>query len=132
MAKQQPQRPQPRQQQSPRAPQSPARKPAPAPAPVRREKREGTFHIGSQELIFGRQNFIFMGIGLALSLAGLVAMAGGAMPDPNKWEPERIYSFQRITLAPLLMVVGFVMVAVGIFRKNARPVPVTEDNLPVI
>ena len=75
-----------------------------------------------------------MGIGLVLILAGLVAMSGGAMPDPNKWEPERIYSFQRITIAPLLMVVGFVMVAVGIFKKNTPAVPVsmTDDNLPVI
>ena len=59
-----------------------------------------------------------MGIGLGLILVGLAAMSGGAMPDPNKWEPERIYSFTRITLAPLLMVAGFVVVILGIFKKN--------------
>lgn len=63
-----------------------------------------------------------MGIGLALVLAGLAFMSGGAMPDPNKWEPERIYSPVRITLAPLLMVAGFVTVVFGIFkRKPATP-----------
>ncbi len=133
MAKQQPQRPQPRAPQParvPQSPQTPARKSAPAPA--RREKRESNFHLGNQELIFGRQNFIYMGIGLALILIGLLTMAGGAMPDPNKWEPERIYSFQRITVAPILMVAGFIVVIVGIFKKNSRPVLSTTDNVTAI
>ncbi len=133
MAKQSPQRPQPRTPQPQRVPQPPqpsARKAAPV--PVRREKRESNFNLGSQELIFGRQNFMYMGIGLALILIGLLAMAGGAMPDPNKWEPERIYSFRRITLAPILMVAGFVAVIFGIFQKNSRPVLTDSDNIPVI
>lgn len=51
-------------------------------------------------------------------MAGLMTMIGGGMPDPNKWEPERIYSFQRITLAPILMVAGFVTIIFGIFKKT--------------
>ncbi len=120
MAKQQPQRPQ------PRSPQPATTRSTPKPAPVRREKLESNFSVGSQELIFGRQNFIYMGIGLALILVGLLTMSGGAMPDPNVWEPDRIYSFQRITLAPILMVAGFVMVAVGIFKKKSTTV--AESN----
>ena len=91
MAKQQ-QRPAPQPQQT-------VRKTAPAPARRPAEKKESIFAAGDNELIFGRQNFILMGIGLALVLIGLATMSGGAMPDPNKWEPERIYSFRRITLA---------------------------------
>ncbi len=122
MAKQQ-------QQQRP-APQPQAQPRKTAPAPVRRpaEKKESIFSAGSKELIYGRQNFILMGIGLALVLLGLATMAGGAMPDPNKWEPERIYSFTRITLAPILMVAGFVMVAVGIFKQ--KPVSADITNSP--
>lgn len=110
MAKQQ-------QQQRP-APQPQQRKTAPAPVRRPAEKKESIFSSGSNELIFGRQNFIYMGIGLALVLAGLALMSGGAMPDPNKWEPERIYSPMRITVAPILMVSGFIMVAVGIFKRK--------------
>jgi uncharacterized membrane protein len=114
MAKQQPQRPQ---QQQPQQ-QQPAKKAAPAPA-RRSEKRESVFNTnGNDVLIFGRQNFIYMGIGLLLVLVGLLAMAGGGMPDPTKWEADRIYSPVRITLAPILMVAGFVTVILGIFKKG--------------
>ena len=107
-----------KQQQQRTPPQPQARKTAPAPVRRQAEKKESMFSTGSNELIFGRQNFILMGIGLALVLVGLAIMSGGAMPDPNKWEPERIYSPMRITLAPILMVAGFVTVILGIFKQQ--------------
>ena len=113
MAKQ-PQRSNPQPQQQPQQ-----RKAAPAPVRRQAEKRESIFNAGDRTLIYGRANFILMGIGLVLVLAGLALMSGGAMPDPNKWEPERIYSPMRITVAPILMVAGFVVAVMGIFKKNA-------------
>lgn len=119
-------------QRRPNQPQAQSqRKTAPAPA-RRTETRENIFTAGSHDFIFGRQNFIYMGIGLALILIGLAAMTGGAMPDPNKWEPERIYSFRRITLAPILMVAGFITVILGIFKKtNSAATPsMPNDDSP--
>lgn len=131
MAKQ-PQRPQPaaRPQQTAPAPQAKR-----TPAPVRPKPAGGSiFTTGGEVMIFGRQNFMLMGIGLGLVLLGLILMAGGSMPDPLKWEPERIYSAQRITLAPICMVAGFVIVAWGIFKKSNVTVveaPVAElDKMP--
>lgn len=72
---------------------------------------------------------MYMGIGLALVLLGLVAMSGGSMPDPNKWEPERIYSFRRITLAPIMIVGGLVAVIIGIFKKNNTEVVADNSDL---
>ena len=123
MAKQPQRRPTP---QTPSA--SPAQPKKTAPAPVRKtEKRESLFSAGRDEFIFGRQNFIIMGVGLALVLVGLLAMVGGAMPDPNTWAPNTIYSFRRITLAPILMLAGFVVVIYGIFKKTAETAD-TKDN----
>ena len=98
-----------------------AKKQAPAPARAAQPKDSIFNTPANRELIFGRNNFMFMGIGLALIVAGLFLMAGGSMPDPNKWQPEIIYSSRRITLAPVCMVAGFVVVVVGIFRKNETP-----------
>lgn len=117
MAKQQAPR-KPGQPQAPQSQSAQVKKQAPAPARRPAEKRESLFSAGSRELIYGRQNFILMGIGLLLVLAGLAAMSGGAMPDPKVWEPDRIYSFRRITLAPIMMVVGFIVVGLGIFKRN--------------
>jgi hypothetical protein len=99
-------------------------------APVQRTvKKESTWNADKSGLLFGRQNFIYIGIGLGLVALGLLLMSGGAMPDPNKWEPERIYSFTRITLAPICMLAGFIVVAVGIFKKSPATVPAnTTEN----
>jgi hypothetical protein len=117
-----------KQSQRPTQQSQQARKPAPAPARRSSEKKETIFSSGSKDLIFGRQNFILMGIGLALVLAGLVAMSGGAMPDPSKWEPERIYSPMRITIAPILMVAGFVTVIFGIFKSKPAASGATAEE----
>ena len=114
----------------------PARRPAPAPqkpqasapqarkttAPVRRtEKKDSIFGAGSRELIYGPAQFRIMGIGLALVIIGLVLMTGGGQSDPNTWDENTIYSFRRITLAPIVMVAGFVVVVLGIFKKSPTP-----------
>lgn len=119
MAKQQQQRP---------APQPQQRKTAPAPVRRPSEKKDSLFSAGSNELIFGRQNFILMGLGLGMVLLGLALMSGGAMPDPNKWEPERIYSPIRITVAPILMVAGFVTVIWGIFKQKTVANPISSNE----
>lgn len=117
MAKQPQRRPQPQPQ---------PKKAAPAPAPVRRkEKSESLFSAGRDQFIFSRMNFIIIGAGLGLVLLGLLTMSGGAMPDANTWDPNLIYSFRRITLAPFLMLAGFVAVIYGIFKKST---PVADRN----
>lgn len=89
-------------------------------APVRTEggKRESIFSEGRGEFIFGRQHFILFGVGLLLVLLGLAAMTGGAQPDPNTWDESIIYSPMRITVAPIMILAGFVVVILGIFKKS--------------
>ena len=117
----------------------PTRRPAtPAPAakktspaqPSRRSESKGSWssRAGDNELIFGRQNFILIGAGLALILVGLAVMSGGHMPDPDTWDPNIIYSFRRITLAPFLMLAGFVVIIYGIFKKTQPNSAADEDT----
>ena len=56
--------------------------------------------------IFSKQNYKFMFIGLALIALGFILMAGGGSDDPNVFNPE-IFSWRRIRLAPLFILVGF-------------------------
>jgi len=70
-----------------------------------------------QVFLFDKTNYYIMFGGLALILLGFVLMAGGKSPDPHVFNKEEIYSFRRITLAPILIIIGFVVEVVAIMRK---------------
>jgi len=59
-----------------------------------------------KSFIFGKRNYQFMFIGLAVITLGFILMSGGGSDDPNVFNPE-IYSFRRIRLAPTLVLIGF-------------------------
>ncbi len=69
------------------------------------------------EMLFGRQTYIWFGIGAALVALGLLLMSGGQMPSPDVWDEGRIYSFRRITLAPIVILSGLGVVIYAIFKK---------------
>lgn len=69
------------------------------------------------ELIFSRQQIYLMLGGLALILIGLALMTGGSMPDPNVWDEKIIYSGRRITVAPILILLGMGVEIYAIFKK---------------
>lgn len=56
--------------------------------------------------IFGKKNYKFMFIGLAVIALGFILMSGGGSDDPNVFNPE-IFSWRRIRLAPTLVLIGF-------------------------
>jgi uncharacterized membrane protein len=73
--------------------------------------------------LFGKENYRWMIIGLVLILLGLLLMIGGKSKDPNVFNPTEVYSFRRITLAPILILAGFVLEIVGIFKKSKAQNP---------
>ncbi len=75
---------------------------------------------GNQVFLFDKSNYMWMIGGVALILLGLVLMAGGKSPDPHKFNYEEIYSFRRITLAPVLMMIGFAIEVYAIMKKPAN------------
>ena len=51
--------------------------------------------------LFGKSNYTWMIIGAVLIIGGMLLMAGGKSVDPNVFNENEVYSFRRITLAPL-------------------------------
>jgi hypothetical protein len=68
--------------------------------------------------LFGKENYRWMLIGIVLVALGLILMGGGKSKDPNVFNPSEVYSFRRITLAPILIIGGFVVEIFAIFRKD--------------
>jgi len=73
--------------------------------PTRSRKKTSMKTIQKEELIFGKQNYILMGVGFGLIALGMLLMSGGAMPSPDVWDEDIIYSFRRTVLAPFVMIV---------------------------
>ena len=67
--------------------------------------------------LFGRDNYMWMLIGLAVLAVGFFLMAGGKSPDPKVFDDKEVYSTTRITIAPILIIAGFVIEIFAIMKK---------------
>ncbi|MBN2892830.1 MAG: DUF3098 domain-containing protein [Bacteroidales bacterium] len=65
----------------------------------------------------GKQNFVLLAIGFGIIVLGFILMSGGGSDDPSQFS-EKIFSFQRIILAPILVVGGFVFEIYAIMKKT--------------
>lgn len=67
--------------------------------------------------LFGKENYVWIIAGLVVIGLGLILMAGGKSEDPNTFNTNDVYSFRRITLAPILILAGLALEVYAIFRK---------------
>lgn len=58
--------------------------------------------------VFEKENYLVMLAGIVLLVIGYLLMIGGGSSDPNVFSYE-LFSFRRITLAPILILLGFVV-----------------------
>jgi len=70
-----------------------------------------------QVFLFGKRNYIIILVGLFLIALGFVFMAGGGSDDPTVFN-EEIYNWQRIRLAPTLIIIGL---GIEIYAILANP-----------
>ena len=50
-------------------------------------------------------------------MVGFLLMVGGKSPDPNVFNAEELFSFRRITLAPVVVLAGFAFEIWAIMKK---------------
>jgi hypothetical protein len=65
---------------------------------------------------FGKENYKLLLIGLGLIVLGFLLMLGGGSDDPKVFSQD-IFNFQRLTLAPLLILAGYVVEIFAIMKK---------------
>jgi hypothetical protein len=80
-------------------------------------KKQPAKSNNNQAFLFDRSNYMWMIGGVVIILIGYLLMAGGKSPDPHKFNYEEVYSFRRITLAPMLILIGFAMEIYAIMKK---------------
>ncbi|RYD99689.1 MAG: DUF3098 domain-containing protein [Sphingobacteriales bacterium] len=70
----------------------------------------------SKTFLFGRENYYLMFLGLIIIVIGFMLMSGGRSSDPNVYSQD-IFSFRRITLAPIVVLLGFALEVYAIMKK---------------
>jgi hypothetical protein len=88
-------------------------------------EKKKTDHVAAKKekeiaSIFDGTNHKLMIGGGILIIAGILLMIGGKSADPNVFDPKEVYSFQRITLAPILIIAGLIVEIVAIMWKSKK------------
>ncbi|MDB2622513.1 DUF3098 domain-containing protein [Flavobacteriales bacterium] len=73
--------------------------------------------MGNQKFLFNKKNYQMMIAGIVFIVVGLALMAGGDTGDETSFNPE-IFNFRRMTLAPILILIGF---SIEIFAIMYKP-----------
>ncbi|MBO5800875.1 MAG: DUF3098 domain-containing protein [Alistipes sp.] len=72
--------------------------------------------IDEGRMPFTMKNYVMMLIGVLVIILGFVLMSGGGEHTVTEFD-ESIFSFRRITLAPIVVIAGFVVVGVAIMKR---------------
>lgn len=64
-----------------------------------------------------KQNYYLLAIGFVIIIIGFLLMIGGGTDDPNVFNEKELFSFRRITLAPIVILAGFVFEIYAIMKK---------------
>lgn len=69
-----------------------------------------------EKMPLAMKNYVLIAVGMVIILIGLLLMAGGGSDDPNVFSYE-MFSWRRITLAPILIVGGFAFEIYALMRR---------------
>lgn len=72
--------------------------------------------VNSEQMPFTKKNYITILVGVVLLFLGFLLMSGGGEHTATEFDGS-IFSFRRITLAPIVVVAGFVVVGFGIMKR---------------
>jgi uncharacterized membrane protein len=78
--------------------------------------------VGHQSVVdhtplFGKTNYLLMLAGAVVIALGMLLMAGGKSTDPNQFNYNEVYSTMRVTIAPILIILGLGLEVFAIFKK---------------
>jgi hypothetical protein len=79
-------------------------------------------NVNKSLFLFNRMNFYIMIAGLILITIGFFLMIGGGSDDPSVFN-EDIFNARRLTLAPILLLLGYGLQIIAIFyKKNEKKI----------
>ncbi|MCP9752539.1 DUF3098 domain-containing protein [Ferruginibacter sp. HRS2-29] len=83
------------------------------------DKKQPVAPVNSSSL-FGKDNYIWMIAGLVVIGIGFLLMAGGKSDNPGIFNKDEVYSATRITVAPLVIIIGFIVEIYAILKTPKK------------
>lgn len=74
--------------------------------------------MSNSNFAFSKENYIWLGIGMVLLVVGYLLMSGGGSDNPNEFHADQLFSARRITLAPVTVLAGYVIILYAILKKS--------------
>lgn len=71
------------------------------------------------DFALGPENYKLLAIGFVIIVIGFLLMIGGKSDSPDKFSNE-IFSFRRITLAPIVVLAGFAFEIWAIMKRPKK------------
>lgn len=85
-----------------------------------KKEKQNPVDVKKQQLLpLTFENYKLMLIGFVIVVVGFILMAGGGSDDPNVFNDD-MFSFRRITLAPILVLGGFAFEIYAIMKKPKK------------
>lgn len=75
-------------------------------------------HTQGNSGFFSKENYTWMLAGIIVIAIGMFLMSGGKSNNPNEFDQKQVYSAMRITVAPILIIIGLGLEVFAIFRTS--------------
>ncbi len=72
------------------------------------------------KFLFNKQDYILMCVGLGIITLGFLLMLGGGDSNPETFKADEIYHPLRITIAPIIIMLGYLFEMYVILRRRKQ------------
>lgn len=79
-----------------------------------------SYYLSAMGFVFGKKNYIILGIGLVILMIGYLLMSGGAATSAEEFNADELFSTRRITVAPIVVLIGYIVVGVAIMYREKK------------
>ena len=79
------------------------------------ETKDPIYHFG-----FNKDNYKWLFIGLGINVLGFILMIGGGADSPEEFDGGALFSHMRITVAPILILLGYGVILYSIMKPNKK------------
>ena len=84
--------------------------------------------MSASKMSLTKTNYLLIVLGCIVITLGFILMSGGGTENPELFNEEELFSFRRITLAPFLTILGYMIVLFGVLKRAKQNTPSSSES----